>query len=255
MDKSEIAIYISTGSLAVSALSFVFAVRLSKLNRKLEKIRAYDKVYHDASDLLLYNYKNKLDKPFESDDIHLQTAVNELSNSHWLEQTYGGNITYPPNVKTDREKADFGSKVSEAYNEYENLKYEDSNGEFVNDQSPVFYLDDEVFSERFKRLIEHVTNNLSYFSPEIKASWEKMRLLKPESVKNEYLALKRVNENSCEPIDETVQDPYLEMLLSIRSEYRQLNKTLNDRVSDYWFKISSYPDLTIYRLKRKFNSN
>lgn len=43
-DNSQIAIYISLGSLAVSALSFLFSVRQSKINKKNERLRAYDKV-------------------------------------------------------------------------------------------------------------------------------------------------------------------------------------------------------------------
>ncbi|PKI11357.1 hypothetical protein CXF78_00055, partial [Shewanella sp. 11B5] len=85
MDKSQIAIFISLGSLLISALGFVFAIRQSKINRKLEKIRAYDKVYHDASDLLLYDYKKQLGKLFESEDKYLEKAVNEYASAHWLE--------------------------------------------------------------------------------------------------------------------------------------------------------------------------
>lgn len=92
LEKSQIAIYISLGSLAVSSLSLLFAIRQSRLNKKSERLRAYDKVYHDASDLLLFHYRKSIEKPFESEDKDLERAVNEYGNAHWIEQTYGYNI-------------------------------------------------------------------------------------------------------------------------------------------------------------------
>lgn len=249
VEKSQIAIYISLGSLAVSSLSFLFAIRQSKLNRKIERSRAYDKVYHDASDLLLYHYKKALDKPFSSDDKDLEKAVNEYSNAHWLEQTYGLNIHLPESVETVQEKADFYEKVRKAYYAHEEEKRNNSFDEFINHQSPVFHLEDFEFSSRFNRLLEHVTENLSYFSPVVVESWEKMRWLTPEKVKSEYLSLKRVNEHACEAIEESIDDPYLQMLLSIRYEYRQLNMPFKTKWAEFWFKITSIK----YRVSRVFN--
>ncbi|HCG9257515.1 TPA: hypothetical protein NJ920_004527 [Vibrio parahaemolyticus] len=254
MDKSQVAIVVSIGSLVVSALSFVYAVRQAKLNRKLEKIRAYDKVYHDASDLLLFHYRNQLELPYKSEDKYLENAVNDFSNAHWLEQTYGMNITYPPTAITDSEKAEFRSRVSKAYYAHERQKHESSFDESINYQSPVFYLDDNDFGERFQRLMNHVTENLSYFSPVINKNWEKARLVSPDSVKKSYLALKRVNEQACELIEEPIDDPYLQILLSIRHEYRQLNRTFNDRVYDFWFKLKLVPTRIKYKFKKKRNS-
>jgi hypothetical protein len=248
-DKSEIAIYISVGSLAVSSLSFLFAIRQSKLNKKNEKLRAYDKVYHDASDLLLYHYKNSLEKSFTSENKDLEKAVNDYSNAHWSEQTYGFNIHIPENLKTDDDKRYFSQAVREAYNKHEEDKQKSSFEEFINYQSPVFHLDNDDFSTRFYRLLEHVTENLSFFSAVIIENWEKMRLLTPEKVKNEYLALKRINEHACEVIEEPIDDPYLKMLLSIRHEYRQLNMPLRTRWAEFWFKIT----LIKYRIGRLFN--
>ncbi|HHF2892484.1 TPA: hypothetical protein ACVO4A_004453 [Vibrio diabolicus] len=253
-DKSQVAIVVSIGSLVVSALSFVYAVRQAKLNRKLEKIRAYDKVYHDASDLLLFHYRNQLEQPYKSEDKYLENAVNDFSNAHWLEQTYGMNITYPPTAITDSEKAEFRSRVSKAYYAHERQKHESSFDESINYQSPVFYLDDNEFGERFQRLMNHVTENLSYFSPVINKNWEKARLVSPDSVKKSYLALKRVNEQACELIEEPIDDPYLQILLSIRHEYRQLNRTFNDKVSDFWFKLTLVPTRIKYKFKKKRNS-
>lgn len=248
-DKSEIAIYISLGSLVVSSLSFLFAVSQSRNTRKIERAKVYDKVYHDASDLLLYHYKKKLDEPFVSDDKELEKAVNEFGNAHWLEQMYGFNTHAPDHLVTDADKAGFRKKVSEAYYAHQHEKQVGSCDEFINHQSPVFHLSDEEFANRFNRLIVHVTQNLSFFSPIIVDNWEKMRLLKPEKVKNEYLALKRVNEHACEAIEEPVEDPYLRLLLSIRHEYRELNKPFKTKWSEFWFNLTSIR----YRIKCLFN--
>lgn len=248
-EKSQIAIYISIGSLAVSSLSFLFAVRQSKINKKNERLRAYDKVYHDASDLLLFHYKNAIEKPFKSKDKDLERAVNEYANAHWLEQTYGFNIYTPDSLETDDEKREFNQKVRDTYYAFEREKQNSSFEEFVNYQSPVFHLDNEEFSGRFNRLLNHVTENLSLFSPVIVGNWEKMRLLAPEKVKNEYLSLKRVNEHACEAIEEPIEDPYLRMLLGIRHEHRQLNMPLSKKWSELWFSISSVK----YRVGRIFN--
>lgn len=238
-ETSQIAIYISLGSLAVSSLSFLFAVRQSNINKKNERLRAYDKVYHDASDLLLFHYKNAIEKPFSSEDKDLERAVNEYANAHWLEQTYGFNIYTPDSLETDDERREFTQKVRDTYHAFEREKQRGSFEEFINYQSPVFHLDNEEFSSRFDRLLNHVTENLSLFSPVIVGNWEKMRLLTPEKVRNEYLSLKRVNEHACEMIEEPIEDPYLRMLLGIRHEHRQLNMPLSEKWSELWFNISS----------------
>lgn len=244
-EKSQIAIYISLGSLAVSTFSVLFSLRQSRIAKKNEQARVYDKVYHDASDLLLYHYRNEQDAKFESEDKDLERAVNEFSSAHWLEQTYGFNFYTPAHIKTEEEKRQFCNKVREAYHAHEREKQTRWLDEFLNYQSPVFHLENEDFEKRYTRLMEHVTENLSYFSPAVVESWEKMRLLTPEKVKNDYLALKRVNERACEIIDEPVDDPYLSLLLCIRHEYRELNKPFKTKWSEFWFNVGSIR----YRIK------
>lgn len=248
-ENSEIAIYISIGSLAVSIFGFLFSIRQFKANRRIERAKVYDKVYHDACDLLIYHYKNKLEEPFVSEDKDLEKAVNEFENVHWLEQMYGYNTYIPSNIKDEEEQHNFRRMVSETYYEFQKEKDFSSFDEFINYQSPVFHLENKEFSERFYRLIAHVTENLSSFSPVIVERWEKMRMLGPEKVKTEYLALKRINENSCEKIDEHIEDPYLQLLLSIRHEYRELNKPFKIKWSEFWCSVGNIK----YKIKRLFN--
>jgi hypothetical protein len=245
-DKSQIAIYISLGSMVISALSFLFSLRQSRIAKKNERIKVYDKVYHDASDLLLYHYKNTQQKPYTNDDKDLERAVNEYANAHWLEQMYGFNFYVPDSIRTEEEKDNFSKKVNKEYYAYEDNKQESIFEEFINYQSPVFHLENEEFSNRFLRLMAHVNENLSFFSPIIRENWEKTRLLTLDKVKSEYLALKRVNEHSCGAIEESIDDPYLNILLSIRHEYRELNKPLKLKWSEAIFNIT----VIRYRIKK-----
>jgi hypothetical protein len=237
IDKSQIAIYISLGSMAISALSFFFTLRQSRIAKKNEKIRVYDKVYHDACDLLLYHYQKTQKKLYENKDKDLERAVNEYANAHWLEQMYGMNFYIPDSLTTEEEKRIFSKKVSKKYHSFENKKQDQIFDELINYQSPVFHLENQEFLNRFTRLMTHVNENLSYFSQIVRENWEKTRLLTPDKIKNDYLVLKRVNEQSCEEINEPIDDPYLKILLSIRYEYRELNKPLTTRWSEIIFSI------------------
>lgn len=248
MDKSEIAILISLGSLLVSLSGLLISFHNSRKARRIECARVYDKVYHDASDLLIYNYKRKTEEPYISDDKLLEKAVNEYENSHWLEQMYGFNVEYPEHIDSEEDKRDYRKKVSDEYSKHQHEKHVASFGETMANRSPVFNLKDQEYAERFNRLVDHVTHNLSYFSPPVVGCWEKMRLLTPEKVRNEYMSLRRVNESACEPIEEPVEDPYLGILLLIRHEYRELNKPLRTKLAEFWFNVTTIR----YRVKRIF---
>lgn len=250
--EAKIAIYISLGSLIISIFSFLFSFIQSRIARKNEKLKAYDKVYHDSTDLLLYHYKKEQNVKFENEDKDFERAVNEFANAHWLEQTYGFNFYIPPHIKTEKEKRQFCNKVSEAYYDHEKEKQNKWFDEFLNYQSPVFHLENEDFTKRYTRLMKYVTENLSYFSTAINESWERMRLLTPEKVKNDYIALKRVNRNACKVIDDAVDDPYLSVLLSIRQEYRELNKTFKTKWAEFWFNVGSRWNRIKHRFNKKF---
>ena len=240
MDKSEIAIFISLGSLLVSLGGLIFSIHSSRKARRIERARVYDKVYHDASDLLVYNYKKKMEEPYRSEDKFLEKAVNDYENAHWLEQMYGFNIDYPGGVESEEEKRDYRKKVSDEYYKHQHEKHVSSFAETMEKRSPVFNLENQEYAERFNRLVDHVTQNLSCFSPPVVDCWEKMRLLTPEKVRNEYISLRRVNESACESIEEPIEDPYLGILLIIRHEYRELNKPLRKRWAEFWFNITRW---------------
>lgn len=249
MTSAEIAIAISLGSLIVSISGFAFSIYTSRKSRIIERARIYDSVYHDASELLLYVYKGILDEPFTSDDKDFEQAVNEYGNLHWVEQMYGSNCLYPNDAQTFEEKQAYRLKVEKAYRQHEEERQQRSFLQNMMRRSPVFHLDDESYTARFNDLLDKVTRNLSYFSPAVFDFREKMRLRSADKVRAEYTSLQRVNESSCEPINEHIDDPYLGILLTIRHEYRELNKPFRFDTYNYLYSFK----LRMWRLKRFFS--
>lgn len=237
METSEIAIYISFGSLAVSSLSFLFSARQVAYSRKSERKRSYDKVYHEACGLLTYHFDKEMEAPFVHEDKDLEKAINEFASAHWLEQLYGLNSWYPEYATSNKEKVDFRQRVSETYYSLQRERTDAWIASFHDHQSPVFHLDNHEFAERYNRVLEHVSQNLSCFSPGINTCWEKIKSTRPDKVKKEYEALKRVNALACEALDEGVPDPFCKLLLLIRYEYRQMTMTFRDRREVFWFNL------------------
>jgi len=246
-DIATLAIYISSGSLIISFLGFANSIRQSINSRKNERLRIYDKVYHEVCDLLLHDYKKKQSEPYVSDDKALENAVNSFEYLHWLEQLYGPDKYEGIDFTTPEAKAEFSRKVSDEYNKYMRKK----NFTPIK-QSPVFYLEESEFRERFLRVMDHVKENLSYFSPMIRHEWEETTLITPEKVKNDYISLNRVYENSCEILDETVEDPFIKILFLIRAEHRELNKTSTDKISDNLFNLKLFFRKQFIKIKKIF---
>lgn len=236
MDKSEIAIFISFGSLFVSLVGVIYSIYNSQKARRLERIRVYDKVYHDVSELLLYSGKRNLNQSYVCNDKLLEKAVNDYESSHWIEQVYGLNIDYPECVKSIEDKLAYREKVAAEHRSYKE-KCLDSFNEAIANRSPVFNLENHDYAECFYRIVDLVKDNLSYFSVPVVECFEKMRLLSPETVRNDYVALRRVEKLACDPIGEPIDDPYLKMLLYIRDEYREMNKSLKKKSIDLLYNF------------------
>lgn len=104
------ALWISIGSFLVTLVGLISNIHGPRKNRRIERARVYDKVYHDASDLLIYNYRLRREEPYMSDDKFLEKAVNEYESFHWLEQMYGYNLEYPAGVESEEEKKELFPK-------------------------------------------------------------------------------------------------------------------------------------------------
>lgn len=245
--NNNLSLYISIGSFIIACLGFFNTLRQASITRRNERLRVYDKVYFDVCDLLLYDYNLKKNAPYVSEDKILERAVNEYGELHWLEQ-YSGPQKYDYVDFESRELLmGFHRKVADEYMKFQKIKLE----KWDMNQSPVMHLDNEDFLKRFDRVMDHVKENISFFSPLIRSQWERAAFLIPNNVKAKYESLERVSEYSCEEFQDRVEDPFLEVFLLIRSEHRILNQTKTDKFSELLYSIKSYIPRKLYKLKRK----
>lgn len=230
----------------VSVVSICWNVILYAKGRKSEKIRIYDKVYGAGEWLLMYEYNNLKNQEYMSDDIYLERAVREHAKSHDMAQFFGIGFTIPEHIKSQEEKSLFSKLVLEEFTKFDKL-VSDAAWEIVmsHAQSPVFCLENDEFKTKFDFVFKFVGENLSYFSDQIKKSWHSAQNTTVGHVRQQYISLVALNENSCEPFeDEQVDDPYVEMLKQIRIEYRNMSRSYTDKwrefvwcLSRYWHKI------------------
>ena len=248
-DNTSISLYISIGGFIISCLGFLNTVRQSRYNRKIERLRIYDKIYFDVCDLLIFDYKIKSQKTYISEDKDLEQAVNQFSQLHWIEQIYGPDSYEHIEFKSNSDQASFSKKVSEEYYKFQREK----NSALLWNQSPVMHTDNEEFNNRFKRVMTHIKENISLFSKPIRLEWEKTSLREPEEIKMEYIALERVNKYSCEDLEEKIDDPYLKIFLLIRYEHRLLNKQSTEKLLDTLFNLKWHLSKPLRKIKRKIS--
>lgn len=232
-DNTSISLYISIGGFIISCLGFLNTIRQSRYNRKIERLRTYDKIYFDVCDLLLFDYKLKSQKTYTSEDKDLERAVNQFNQLHWIEQIYGPDSYQHIKFKNKSDQADFNKKVSEQYYNFQREK----SLTLLGNQSPVMHIDNEEFNNRFRRVMEHIKENISLFSKPIRQEWEKTSLRDPKQIKMEYITLERINKAACEELKEKIDDPYLEIFLMIRNEHRELNKKSTEKLLDRLFHL------------------
>jgi hypothetical protein len=211
----------------VSVVSILWNVVLYRKGRKLEKIRIYDKVYGVSESLLMYEYNNLQKKEYESHDKELENAVRDYNRSHDLAHFFGIGFKVPDRYKEGDERNKFCKLVQEEHRKYYDALTEELwKPIFDHNQSPVFCLDELVAKEKFDYVFKYVGENLSYFSQIIRENWHEAQNTTPEKVKYQYISLKSLNEEFCEPFDdEYVKDPYVVILKFIRNEYRKLTRT------------------------------
>ncbi|TLV15160.1 hypothetical protein FE839_14940 [Klebsiella indica] len=243
-DTAMIAIYISMGSLIISLLGLANTIIQGKINRRNERLKVYDKIFHEVCEILLYDYNRNSQKKYTSHDKLMEQAVNQYANLHWVEQMYGPAHYEGTNFDTDEERMKFHHSVVEEFRKHQKTILSDFS---LIKQSPVFHLDEELFRERFYRIMQYIKDNLSFFSPQVRKFWEETTLVSPDKIKCEYVSLLRVNEISCEPVEEEINDPYLNVLLMVRKEFREMNDAPMDKIKNKIFRMQS----TFHKMLRK----
>ena len=223
----------------VSLISMAFNIWLYGRGRKLEKVRFYDRVYDAACWLLMYEHRRIQSIEFTSEDKELEAAVRQFSRAHGVAQMWGGAFELPERLKGANEEGvyAFNRLVSDTYYAHERAKH----GEFWNgtfSQSPVFVVNNEECREKFDWLMKTIGENQSYFSKAVQEKWQRAQETTIAQVHGAYESFNKILGKSCDGLDdERVDDPYLELLLIIRSEYRQMTKTLYDRIADLTWPV------------------
>lgn len=248
-DNTSISLYISIGGFIISCLGFLNTIRQSKYNRKIERLRTYDKIYFDVCDLLLFDYKIKSQKAYVSEDKDLEQAVNQFGQLHWMEQIYGPDSCGHIKFKNKSDQVSFSKKVSEEYYKFQREK----SSTLLGNQSPVMHTDNEEFNNRFKRVMAHIKENISLFSKPIRLEWEKTNLREPDEIRKEYISLERFNSYACEELEEKIDDPYLKIFLLIRQEHRILNKQSTEKLLDTLFNLKWRISKSLIKINEKMS--
>lgn len=248
-DNTSISLYISIGGFIISCLGFLNTIRQSKYNRKIERLRTYDKIYFDVCDLLLFDYKIKSQKAYVSEDKDLEQAVNQFGQLHWMEQIYGPDSYGYIKFKNKSDQVSFSKKVSAEYYKFQREK----SSTLLGNQSPVMHTDNEEFNNRFKRVMAHIKENISLFSKPIRLEWEKTNLREPDEIRKEYISLERINSYACEELEEKIDDPYLKIFLLIRQEHRILNKQSTEKLLDTLFNLKWRISKSLIKINEKMS--
>jgi hypothetical protein len=216
--------------------------------RKIEKIRIYDKIYSTSEWLLMYEYNKLKDQEYESEDKVLEKAVREHAKSHDMAQFLGYGFDIPPHIQNEKEKQDFRNLVIDEFSKY-NKAISDQSWETVmsHNQSPVFCIENEEFREKFDYVFSYIGENLSFFSDTIRKRLHEAQNTTADRVRHQYISLQTLNTSSCQPFEEeTVDDPYVSVLKSIRYEYRGLTRTYKEKwdeikwaIYSKWYKLKN----------------
>jgi len=222
--KVDIAILLTLVNFTISAGSSLLR---SRAKRKADRIHVYEKIYEDACFLLEYPYhkRNNAAKArlYCNDDLQLQTAVRAYISSHALEKWWTTGNCIPPTMTGD-ERWKFVELVQREARKHQDEIFHYSVNLQVPELSPVYHLEDQEVERRLVRIIKHIGENLSSFSPEIRRSWETREFNDPMDVKDLYAQGLRACPHYFEHNLRGFDDPFYDLPEAIRREYRAPTK-------------------------------
>jgi hypothetical protein len=157
-----------------------------------------------------------------NDDLELQAAVRAYIDAHWMESMWSNPVFIPPRITDEAERLQFMHLVSEEAQKHQNETFHYSIALCTSELSPVYHLEDKEVEKRLARLIKHVGGNLSYFSDDIRRSWETVKFQEPTEVKALYEQALRVCEHYFEHNPRDFADPFYDLPEEVRREYRVL---------------------------------
>jgi hypothetical protein len=184
--KVDIALLLALFTLAINAIAYIFK---SRSKRKKARIRVYEKVYEDASFLVEYPYRQKINASkslsYCNDNGELQTAVRAYLDAEIMGKSWALASSIPSNLIGD-ERLEFISSVQKEAARYRNESDRLNLDIRGPDLSPAYHLEDKEVSVRLARIIKQVGGNLSSFSNEIRHSWESIKFMNPSEVRDLY---------------------------------------------------------------------
>jgi hypothetical protein len=251
--KVDIAILLTLFNLAINAITYILR---SRAKRKEARTRVYEKVYEDASFLVEYPYRQKLNAKksrfYSNDNVELQTAVRIYLDAEIMGKSWALVNSTPSNLTGD-ERLEFISLVQKEAARYRN------EADRVNldirgpDLSPAYHLEDKEVSVRLVRIIKHVGGNLSSFSKEIRRSWESIKFMNPSEVRGLYEQSLQFCPNYFKYNPRGFDDPFHDLPEAIRREYRALTLTKTEKIKRKlwrpWWKIQSRGEALLAILK------
>lgn len=221
----DFAVVVSSLSLLAWILN---AILQARSRRKAERVRAHEAIYEDVSFLLEYPFHRRRAATdaleYENDDPDLQAAVRTYLDAHWMEQFWPGSRFVPEAARTEEERRAFIQHVRKEASTFRDRLLEHQIAVTIPEQSPIYHLDDTEVHAALNRVLKRVGGHLSQFNQGIRRSWEDAKSKDPADIRHEYELGRRVCPNFHEHNPRDVDDPFYDLLVALRQEYRKLTQ-------------------------------
>lgn len=241
-------------AILISISNVIFSIFIYYKNHKKEKIKAYEKIYQNTCDILDYPWQQKKIKAkkiqYTNNDKHLESAVRKYLNMHWLERMYGINQLAPSHITKSVDRIKYANRVQKEASDFEKQCFSKRYVEYPK-SSPVFYLKNKEVYAKLKIIIEYIGQNLSLFSDKIQKYWRQIIYADPSEIINEYNKALNVCPDFFKHNEKDFNDPYYDLLSSIRKEYNKTSKRKITRIREYLVYLKySLPKIHIKRKPR-----
>lgn len=229
--KVDFAIILSILSVITTIALWLFE---RKANRKNACVQAYEQVYDDACYILEFplhkNDREAKNIQYANTDPELEQAVRAFLNSHWMDQYWGTKKFVPPSLTAEDKKREFMRKVSSEAYAFRAMLSSHTFNLTIREMSPVFHTHEEEISERLVHIMKYVGKNLSLFSPVVRQQWGNARFADPLEIRREYEKALEVCDHYFEHNTRDFDDPFYDLLTSIRKEYRQFTRDRRESI-------------------------
>jgi len=246
--KLDFPLIISILSIFISALHWI----LNRSNiRKKERIRTYEEIYGDTCYILEYPLQRRKNEAkqiqYINENADVQNAVRTYLNSHWRDQAWGSKKFVPSSLIDEDEKRKFVELVRNEAKKFEDKLHSKIFSMTLPERSPVFYLEEPGIKERLNKILNHVGQNLSLFSSDIRKLWKSTRFEDPLEIKSEYEKAISVCAKYFEHNHRGFEDPFFDLLRKLVGEYNTMTHKWTLR--EFWWKVK-HPILFIGSIKK-----